>query len=59
MLVFLYLGHICSELRLLDGLFLAMSIKCPYLSFLIGFRLKSILFNVGIGTPVCFLGSFD
>ena len=36
-----------------------MSIKCPSLSLLIGFSLKSILLDIMIATPACFLGSFD
>ena len=32
--------------------------KCPSLSLLIGFSLKSILLDIRIATPVCFLGPF-
>ena len=59
MKVLLYLGHRCSVLRFpLDGFFVT-NMKCPSLSLLIDFSLKSILLDVRIATPVCFLGPFD
>ena len=33
--------------------------KCPSLSFLIDFSLKSILLDIRITTPACFLDPFD
>ena len=34
-------------------------VKCPSLSLLIDFSLKSILLDIRIATPACFLGLFD
>ena len=33
--------------------------KCPSLSLLTDFSLKSTLLDIRIATPVCFLGPFD
>ena len=35
------------------------NMKCPSLSLLIDFSLKSILLDIRIATPACFLGPFD
>ena len=35
-----------------------MSMKCPSLSLLIDFSLKSILLDIRMATPACFLGPF-
>ena len=35
------------------------NMKCPSLSLLIDFSLKSVLLDIRIATPACFLGSFD
>ena len=56
--VSLCLEHRCSELRFsLDGFFLRQ--PCPSLSLWIDFSLKSILLDVRIAIPACFLGPFD
>ena len=35
------------------------NMKCPSLSLLIDFSLKSILLDIRIAIPACFLGPFD
>ena len=35
------------------------NMKCPSLSLLTGFSLKSVLLDIRIATPACFLGPFD
>ena len=35
------------------------NMKCPFLSHLIDFILKSTLIDIRIATPACFLGPFD
>ena len=35
-----------------------MSMKCPFLSLLIDFSLKSTLLDIRMATPACFLGPF-
>ena len=40
-------------------IFPVTNMKCPSLSLLIDFSLKSILLDIRIATPTCFLGTFD
>ena len=55
----LCLGERCSELRYHLHKFLPfMSMKCPFLSLLITFGWKSILLDIKMTTPTCFLGLF-
>ena len=52
-----HLGHRCSELRLYLGIFSLMNMR-PSLSHLITFGWKSILLNIRMELPTCFLGPF-
>jgi hypothetical protein len=39
-------------------IFPLMSMKCPSMSLLISFGLNSILLDIRVATPACFLGTF-
>ena len=55
----LHLKDRYSELRVHLNRFLPlMSMKCPSLSFLMTFGWKSILFDIRMATPACFLEPF-
>ena len=58
MWILLYLGHRYSELNFVFMDFLVISMKYPS-SLLIDFTLKSVLFDIRIDIPACFLVSFD
>ena len=53
-----YLGHRCSLRLRLDGFFFVTNVKCPS-SLLTDFSLKSVLLDIRIAIPACFLGPFD
>ena len=52
-------GHRCQELQCpLGRCFSLMSVQCPFLSLLISLGLKTVLSDIKMATPACFLGPF-